>query len=194
MKNFLHILQRLIQYHEIAQLRPSIITPTDNDLFLLFWHQLVSVAYAAENKLDEPLRLTLLIYLNLRIWHFQSFPFMRYMVETLQKCLLKCMDYMRETAPTLFFWILFIGGMASQGHKGHPWFVSHLRFITHCLGYRDWAKVRSALGGFFYTDQPKETMAEDLWSEVIAKENCKSLLALCYLTLLIIFTNRLALI
>ncbi|KAL4871243.1 hypothetical protein BDV12DRAFT_32769 [Aspergillus spectabilis] len=171
MKTFLLVFQRLIQYYEVAQLRSSVTMPTDNDLFVVYEHQIVSTRYTAPNDLNEPIRLSLLIYLNMRVWHFQSFPIMQYMVEPLRQSLISSLAHFKETAPNLLFWLLFIGGMASQGHKGHLWFVSHLTEIMQQLGIDEWERARSILGGFFYTDQPEETGGEDLWSEMLLKEN-----------------------
>jgi hypothetical protein len=35
------------------------------------------------------------------------------------------------------------------------------------LGVEEWEKARVMLGEFFYTDQPGETGAEDVWNEVL---------------------------
>ncbi|KAL2802261.1 hypothetical protein BJX63DRAFT_120268 [Aspergillus granulosus] len=177
MKTFLRISQRLVQYYEVARLRPSIIMPTDNDLFVLLKHQLVAIRYPVaaagpsgplvpgSSLLNEPLRITLLIYLHMRTWHFQNIPIMRYMVNSLQQILLLCKT-IRQTAPDALFWILFIGGMASRGYNGHSWFVSQLAEISRYLALRDWATAREVLGGFFYTDQPDEPGGEELWDQV----------------------------
>ncbi|KKK18816.1 hypothetical protein ARAM_003261 [Aspergillus rambellii] len=172
MKTFLRVFQRLITYYEIAQLRPSLVMPTDNDLFLVFEHELLSASYAEETDVHEPLRLCLLIYLNLRVWHFQSFPFMRYMIEALRQSLVPRLNYIETMDRTLLFWILFVGGMASQGYNCHPWFVHHLTTTTTRLGFDKWETARPVLGRFFYTDQPGEKRgAEDLWNEVLVKES-----------------------
>ncbi|KAL2835187.1 hypothetical protein BDW59DRAFT_168452 [Aspergillus cavernicola] len=155
---FLHVFQRLIQYYEVAQPQPSLIMPTDNDLFVVFEHQLLSIRYTAANNLKEPLHISQLIYLNLLVWHFQSFPIMQHMVETLRQILMSCttLTHFKETAPNLLFWILYTGGMVSQGHQGHLWFVTHLAEMIHHLGLDEWANARLVLGGFFYTEQPEE--------------------------------------
>ncbi|RHZ56138.1 uncharacterized protein CDV56_100127 [Aspergillus thermomutatus] len=172
MKTFLQVLQRLIIYFETAQQQPSIVMPTDNDLFLVFEHQLLSTVYESDaNPLQEPLRLSLLIYLNLRIWHFQTFPFMQFMVEALRRSLGPAYGHAQSTASDLLFWILFIGGMASQGYKCHPWFVSRLTELARRLDLIEWEKARETLGGFFYTDQPGERGAENLWNEVLLMES-----------------------
>ncbi|KAL5340306.1 hypothetical protein BJX70DRAFT_123605 [Aspergillus crustosus] len=136
MQVFLRISARLVAYYETAMASPEVVMPTDNDLFLVLEHQLLSVCYdnqqeettdsnlvpgagagaglesgseslslpehkqEPELKLDEPLRQTLLSYLNLRIWHLQSFPFMQYMVTSLKATLL--------TTP--MFCVYFLGG------------------------------------------------------------------------------------
>ncbi|PKX91517.1 uncharacterized protein P174DRAFT_452813 [Aspergillus novofumigatus IBT 16806] len=172
LKTFVQILRRLIIYFETAQQQPSIVLPTDNDLFLVLEHQLLSAAYeTGTTLLQEPLRLSLLIYLNLRIWHFQAFPFMQFMVEGLRRSLVPAYGHAQSTAPDLVFWILFIGGMASQGYKCHPWFVSRLAEMARRLDLVEWEKARETLGGFFYTDQPGERGAENLWNEVLLMES-----------------------
>ncbi|EAW17372.1 uncharacterized protein NFIA_072870 [Aspergillus fischeri NRRL 181] len=172
LKTFVQVLRRLIIYFEAAQQQPSIVLPTDNDLFLVFEHQLLSTVYeTGTTLLQEPLRLSLLIYLNLRIWHFQAFPFMQFMVEALRRSLVPAYGHAQSTAPDLLFWILFVGAMASQGYKCHPWFVSRLTEMTRRLDLVEWEKARETLGGFFYTDQPGERGAENLWNEVLLMES-----------------------
>ncbi|KAL3495351.1 hypothetical protein BJX62DRAFT_233344 [Aspergillus germanicus] len=168
MKTFLHVMKRLIQYYEIAQLTPSIIMPTDNDLFLLLEHQLLSVTYPVSfNAFNEPLRLALLIYLNMRIWHLHSFPFMAYLIGYFRTALEGALARLRGDDPGLLFWILFIGGMASLGHEGHEWFVAQLAETAYeNLGIREWTEARQVLVGYFYTDQPGDSGGEDLWKEV----------------------------
>ncbi|KAL3462367.1 hypothetical protein BJX64DRAFT_288488 [Aspergillus heterothallicus] len=197
---FLQIAQRLILHYETAQLYPEVIQPTDNDPFLIFEHQLLSTQYttpttpnpkstaaiAVKNEpdhheltvqsispLNEPLRLTLIIYLNFRIWHFQCFPFMSHMVTHLQHALIPLYKQIESTAPTLLFWILFVGGMASQGYKCHGWFVNGLIDLVkpEKLDLGEWEDAKSLLEGFFYTRQAwsGEELDADLWNEVLLK-------------------------
>jgi hypothetical protein len=179
MKNFLHMFQRSIQYYEVACLRPSIIMPTDNDLFVLLEYQLISIRYpqnpaascTVSTLLHEPLRLTLFIYLNLFVWRFQVFPVMQYMVNPLLQSLgsttpIPILKQIKQGAPDVLFWILFIAGMASRGHDGHSWFVAQLVELTLDLGIRDWFEAREILGGFFYSDQPGQSGGEELWEQV----------------------------
>ncbi|CEN60498.1 hypothetical protein ASPCAL02935 [Aspergillus calidoustus] len=192
----LRVAQRLILHYETAQVHPEIIQSTDNDPFLIFEHQLLSTSYSipatrgqdsahdgadsnnelsAEHPsiLNEPLRLSLIIYLNFRIWHFQCFPFMNHMVSNLQRTLSPLYAELQSTAPTLLFWILFIGGMASQGYKCHSWFVNGLIALVtpEQLDLGDWDDAKAVLEGFFYTKQhwSGEQLDGDLWNEVLLK-------------------------
>ncbi|KAL3456920.1 hypothetical protein BJX64DRAFT_269748 [Aspergillus heterothallicus] len=185
MKTLLHVSQRLIQYYEKGQIQPSTVLPTDNSLFLVLGHGLLSVRYpAAQDEdadktscaLDEPIRITLFIYLNMRIWNFQEYPIMQLLVNRLQASLLRttsptspapALAQIKNTAPDLLFWILFTGGMAAQGHDVHLWFVHQLVDLAPFLGLREWEMVRVVLGGFFYTDQPDQPRGEALWEQVV---------------------------
>ncbi|KAJ0422490.1 hypothetical protein BJY00DRAFT_77786 [Aspergillus carlsbadensis] len=171
MKTFLHVMKRLIQYYEIAQLSPSIIMPTDNDLFLLLEHQLLSVRYPVSfNAFNEPLRLALLIYLNMCIWHLHSFPFMSYLIGYLRRALEGSLVRLKANDPSVLLWVLFIGGMASVGHEGHSWFVEQLGETAYeNLGIREWNEARGVLIGYFYTDQPGDSGGEDVWGEVLLR-------------------------
>ncbi|KAJ0420978.1 hypothetical protein BJY00DRAFT_301257 [Aspergillus carlsbadensis] len=116
--------------------------------------------------LNEPLRLTLIIYLFTRVCDFQNLPMIEVMVETLRQSLDP------NTAPDLLFWILFICGLASKGSSSHAWLVHHLASVALDLGLKEWmGDVRPLLGEFFYTDRSSqgrvETVGEDLWSEVV---------------------------
>jgi hypothetical protein len=168
-------------YYEHAQRNPSSVMPTDNDLFLVMEHQLLSACYTTTDPTDinEPLRQTLIIYLNLRVWHFQSFPFMQYMVEALRTALEVPYVYLQTETPELLFWIMVVGSLASQGYKCHRWFVNGLSNLVERLGLGEWAEARRVLAGYFYTEQVSEKRAEeDLWNEVLLKASCE-FLSLC---------------
>ncbi|KAL3484312.1 hypothetical protein BJX62DRAFT_218866 [Aspergillus germanicus] len=169
---YTQVLHRLTVHYEEAQLNPSIITPTDNDLFLVFDHQLLSTAYESrEDDLHEPLRLAFLIYVNIRIWHFQGIPLTQYPAVALQTSIEVPFTYLQETAPDLLFWMLWIGGLASRGAESRTWFVENLRTVAQQLGLEHWIAARIVLGGFFYTDQygwqGEKVAEEELWGEVI---------------------------
>ncbi|KAL3446102.1 hypothetical protein BJX65DRAFT_309340 [Aspergillus insuetus] len=169
---YTQVLHRLIIHYEEAQLNPSLITPTDNDLFLVFDHQLLSTAYASgEDDLHEPLRLAFLIYVNIRIWHFQGIPLTQYPATALQTSLEVPFAYLQVNATKLLFWMLWMGGLASRGAECNVWFVENLRVVVQQLGLDHWVTARILLGGFFYTDQHgwqgEKVAEEELWGEVL---------------------------
>ncbi|KAJ0413614.1 hypothetical protein BJY00DRAFT_319611 [Aspergillus carlsbadensis] len=170
-----NIFRRLIIYFENATLHPELGMLTDNDIFVVTEHQLLSLRFLAddEKRLNEPLRLCLLLYLNLRVWHLQGLPILDSVVVSLQEHLAAELLYLHSVAPEITLWMLFIGGMASSGRGGtlHPWFVAQLLETREFLGIRHWSEAREILAGFFYTDQPGVAGAEDLWNEALmAKE------------------------
>ncbi|KAL2826546.1 hypothetical protein BJY01DRAFT_262308 [Aspergillus pseudoustus] len=178
MQASIEICRRIILYFESANLHPELGTPTDNDLLVCTEHQLHSLSFTADaedhnninstnNLLNEPLRLALLIYLNTRVWHLGKLPIMGRLVGPLKASLAPQLPFFQEIAPDLIFWILFMGGMASRGYSVHAWFVTRLIETAGLLGVRTWAEARAILGEFFYTDQPGETAAEDLWDGVL---------------------------
>jgi hypothetical protein len=126
MRASIKIVRRLIIYFENATLHPELGSLTDNDIFVVMEHQLLSLTFSTdeEKRLNEPLRLCLLLYPNLRIWHLQGLPILDSVVVPLQEHLASELLYLHSVAPELTFWMLFMGGMASVGRGGrlHPWF------------------------------------------------------------------------
>jgi hypothetical protein len=109
----------------------------------------------------------------MRIWHFQTLPIMQKMVDALRECLLfsgtatvPALTGIKQAAPEVLFWILFTGGLASQGHEGHSWFVDQARDLAGDLGLCEWGDGREILGRFFYTEQPEEQGGEQLWRQL----------------------------
>ncbi|CEL10456.1 hypothetical protein ASPCAL13575 [Aspergillus calidoustus] len=171
MRASIKIVRRLIIYFENASLHPELGVLTDNDIFVVTEHQLLSLTFstADERRLNEPLRLCLLLYLNLRVWHLQGLPILDSVVVSLQEHLASELLYLHSVAPELTLWMLFMGGMASGGRGGtlHPWFLAQLLETGEFLGVRDWSEAMGIFAGFFYTDQPGVPSAEDLWIEAL---------------------------
>ncbi|KAL5332700.1 hypothetical protein BJX70DRAFT_392789 [Aspergillus crustosus] len=194
MQSLLRVFSRVIIYYESVMLSPEIVMPTDNDLFVLFEHQLLSTPYQERyprcattttllpqhpkqkhHPLNEPLRLTMLVYLNIRIWHLQPFAFMQHITDALKRSILThpCISELQDTYPEPMFWIFFIGGLASQSYTTHAWFVNNLTEMTRFLAIGHLDHARQILERFFYTEQPGEIKAEEvLWNEVLAREAC----------------------
>ncbi|KAL3462202.1 hypothetical protein BJX64DRAFT_288535 [Aspergillus heterothallicus] len=165
MQRILDSFRRVIRHFEISTIHPKVVAQTDNDLFVIIQYDLLSTRYPPtfheqedhhSPNLNDPLRLALMIYMYIRVPQLQTLPIIRCMAETLQQSLVHSgRSTFRAVAPDLLFWILFIGGMASQGYTSHPWFIGHLADVARDLGLGDWKfQVRPLLGEFFYTDRP----------------------------------------
>ncbi|KAL3481542.1 hypothetical protein BJX99DRAFT_243560 [Aspergillus californicus] len=171
MKSLLEMFRRLIQHLELGTLFPTLIPPTDNDLFVIIQHHMLSLNYKPNTyTLNEPLRLSLLLYLYIRVVRFGNLPLVNQIVEHLKQSLGSpiAFTYFQVIAPDLLFWILFMGGLASQGYSSHAWFVEHLVEVARGLGVEQWSRqARPLLGEFFYADQAGQSAGEDLWREVV---------------------------
>ncbi|KAL2812616.1 hypothetical protein BJX63DRAFT_443402 [Aspergillus granulosus] len=210
MRTFLHVFARLMLYYEEAVRNPALVMDTDNDLYILFEHQLLATRYRypatmymqpglsgaldddtnemalrvnSSSPLDEPLRLTLLIYLTTRMWHLQPFPAMAYITASLRDTLaITLLDpdpgtnttsviyHLNTVAPDLLFWVLFVGGTASQGYTPRSWFADNLALPVRSLGLKDWGEARKVLGDFFWSDQDCFQKDEQvLWKDALDK-------------------------
>ncbi|KAF3392824.1 hypothetical protein F1880_008549 [Penicillium rolfsii] len=169
MKVLFQVMRRLIIYYEHAQRNPASVMPTDNDLFIVAEHQILCSRYKTTDLTDinEPLRFTLLIYLNLRItshsWNMS--------LRISDGALTFHTPHLQSETPELLFWILVLGSLASQGFKCHRWYLNRLIEMAEQLGLSEWDEARAIMGRFFYTDQASEKRAEDnLWNEVLLRE------------------------
>lgn len=172
--------QRLVRYYEAARLQPSMVVPTDNDLFVIFEHQLLSVSFdsaravTTSGLMSECVRLSLLIYSNIRIWDFQTFPFVACIVACLRQNLELCFDDMLHISPDLLFWICFMGGMGAKGYHSRPWFVGRLAEVAPLLGMHGLSQVNGLLTQFFWTIRPDDVSQCELWEEVLSEQSGKS--------------------
>ncbi|KAL2844554.1 hypothetical protein BJY01DRAFT_248065 [Aspergillus pseudoustus] len=216
MRTFLRVFARLTAYYEVAVPNPALVMDTDNDLYILLEHQLLDARYCpatlnagarlpgtecgggyiddtdSHSLLNEPLRLTLLIYLMTRMWHLQPFSAMEYVTKTLRDALsletaflevdpdrdtalepdvsttpVTTLHHIKTIAPDLVLWILFVGATASRGYTSRAWFVEQLAGSVWELGLREWDEARRVLGKFFWSDQDCFQCDEDVvWTEV----------------------------
>lgn len=163
---------RLVTYNEMAQRQPTLIKPTDNDMFILFEHQLLSLPYdiwaLPATQIQECVRITILIYSNIRIWKFASFPFVGALVSFLREALIKAdFEYFMTSAPELLFWVLFVGSAGAKGHVSRTWYLTHLAKAAEYLRLHNWSEVRTLVTQFFYVDRVVDTPLEELWDEVL---------------------------
>jgi hypothetical protein len=172
---FLHLLQRLrrlVIYLELALENPSLIKPTDNDLFIHFEHQLLSLPYSrwglSATEIQECVRIATFVYCEIRVFKFLQFPFIGVVESGLREALIRAdLDYFIASAPELLLWVLFIGSEGAKGHPSRTWYLSRLANVGQYLMLSSWEDARDLLKGFFYVDRVVATPLEQLWNEVV---------------------------
>ncbi|KAL3495784.1 hypothetical protein BJX62DRAFT_160619 [Aspergillus germanicus] len=165
MKSSLRLFQHLTLCSSLQ--RPSRVTPLDDSLIELAVHQLLCLSFVGSpGEFQEPLRLALLLYTLTRILALQWVHSVAFLVEDLRRSLHSTLPTLQSMADDLLFWILFVGGMASEGLECRRWFVVRLRETSEHLGITDWDAAFPLLDGFFFLDRPGENYAGNLWEEV----------------------------
>ncbi|KAL4958032.1 hypothetical protein BDW69DRAFT_179978 [Aspergillus filifer] len=171
MKSLLRLFQRLTLLFKPTEYEECTGTLADNNLVILAGHQLLSLSFAgALAGFHESLRLAMVVYSAFRIFDLQFMPNSRIIVDDLDRTLHSSFQPLKDKAPDLLFWILFVGGLASQDLDCHDWFVARLAEMAECLEIYDWNTALSLLRQFFFVIRSAETKPESLWNEVLARQ------------------------
>jgi hypothetical protein len=72
----------------------------------------------------------------------------------------------QQCAPDLLFWILYMGGFASQGFDCHELFVTQLKTSVAELSLTEWSSALSILHGFFFVGRIGNDAARLFWDSV----------------------------
>ncbi|KAL4968412.1 uncharacterized protein BDV14DRAFT_197189 [Aspergillus stella-maris] len=171
MKSLLRLFQRLTLLIKPTEYEDCTGTLADNNLVILAGHQLLSLFFSgALARFQESLRLAMVVYSAFRIFDLQFMPNSRIIVDDLDRTLHSSFPMLKDKAPDLLFWILFVGGLASQDLDCHDWFVVRLAEVAECLEIYDWITALSLLRQFFFVIRPAETKPECLWNEVLTRQ------------------------
>jgi len=89
-------------------------------------------------------------------------------IQRLKSCL-DMIDMDTEQARTLFFWVLFMGGVAVVGTTDRAWFVARLAKAkaTMQLQICSWKDAKSSLMRFYWVDRIHEDLCRDLWDDAL---------------------------
>ncbi|KAL4787894.1 hypothetical protein BJX76DRAFT_353693 [Aspergillus varians] len=170
MRSSLRLFQRLASYYESTEREPSMRAPIDNSLMIIGGHRLLSLSFSGTSaSFQESLRLAMLVYCATRILDLQWINCVPFAVEDLRQSLHSSLSILQDTACDLLFWILFVGGMASQGLECHRWFVIRLGEAAERLAVTDWNTALSLLRQFFFVIRPAEKQPERLWNSTVEK-------------------------
>lgn len=172
LRSTIRSLQQIAVYHKrMGYVSARAVMPIENDFLLLIAHQLLSMVFdgtSAHYHLQETLRLSTLLYSTIRIWALKEVACVSVFVNILRRILEPSFPVLRRTASDLLFWILFIGGLASQGFESHAWFVARCAEITEELSLKDWDSAALVLQGFFFVYQSTDSATQNLWNEVLS--------------------------
>ncbi|KAL5337753.1 hypothetical protein BJX70DRAFT_368682 [Aspergillus crustosus] len=124
---------------------------------------------ATSTDIQEPLRITMLIFSAIQVFDLQWVPCIPFAVEDLRQSLDATLPILWDTAYDLLFWILFIGGMALRGLDCHQWVVAHLGEAADRLGMVDWNMALPLLQQFFFFPRASAKRPECLWNEVLSQ-------------------------
>lgn len=73
-----------------------------------------------------------------------------------------------ETSTPLLLWILFVGGLSSQGAE-RKWFISHLGFVVENLTLASWNEIKICIMGILWSDGLADSRGVGTWGkEVVA--------------------------
>jgi len=77
--------------------------------------------------------------------------------------------------PELLFWILFVGGCASEGRPERDWFREQLEFSRGKLGLWSREEAKEMLKQFAWVERWNDEQYNVLWDELVSQGATKSL-------------------
>ena len=141
--------------------------PFENDHLVLLANRLHSLPREISlTPFQDAIRLGTLCYLTVRVMRFEGNPCIENLIRTLRHNFEYSLPILYSVAPDLLFWILFVGGIASQGFDCHIWCIENLRNCTSQLGLRTWEDASSILEGYFFVNRLRNDPANALWNSV----------------------------
>lgn len=140
----------------------------DCSVLALWGYQVLSLASADEiPSVCSTLRHTMLVHATVRIWDFAGLNCTGTLVGLLRKDLVNTYCLIWATSPELLLWVLFMGGLASQGRDGHWWWVTEFANIAIKLSLTNWDGLLVVLEGFCFKYRTMDKIVDDLWTEAL---------------------------
>lgn len=178
LKSTLQALQKLINYYEdqLSSDFARFSNPIGNDYLIVLILRLYSpVSECSHMAFQESLRLSTIVYCMIRICTHQGLPSLAVLVDRLRQSLNHSFLNLHFFAPDLLFWMLFMGGLASQTPPipSQAWFVEHLAVLACELSLADWNSAVHVLQGYFFFSRVNELEAKSLWESVVEMRRIK---------------------
>jgi hypothetical protein len=162
LKMLIRSFQDIISIYENTLRFDSELALVDHTSALLLVNRIYALPFDyAISSLDDTLRLGIMIYTLTRVWTLQGS--LEYLLQNLRERIENILGYLLESAPDLFFWIVFIGCLASTGYDCHEWYVTHLRVSCKNLALDGWGEAVQVLETFFFVCRSKDESAKGIW-------------------------------
>lgn len=182
LKSTLQALQKLINYYEdhlsgdFARHYNPIVNDYLNVLILRLYSPVGECSHMA---FQESLRLSTIVYCLSRICSHQGSPSLAIMVDRLRQSLDHSYLDLHVMAPDLLFWILFMGGLASDKPlvSSQAWFVEPLAVLADELSLAHWHSAVQVLQGYFFFPRANDWEAKSLWESVLETRRIKTVCA-----------------
>lgn len=141
------------------------------ETLVILTHTLISLPHEHEHehhypltKLEESVRLALLLYCDTALWRFSPWiSWVKSVVTALREavcsCLLSPLSSPSVAHLELRLWILVLSlqacepGLVGEEGRMRMWWVEHIRLTAMQLGVREWSEARYVFRGFFYVER-----------------------------------------
>lgn len=142
--------------------------------FLLLWtHETLSIQLPdGVDDVQSIIRLAVLVHAMIRIWDLQGVEGSGILAHNMRQRVLATSTILQNDAPDLLVWILFLGGLLSQGRKGHEWWVYKLADAARRISITQWDSLLVVLEGFCFIYRKTDKPARDLWNETLEVMGC----------------------
>ncbi|KAF3400321.1 hypothetical protein DPV78_006070 [Talaromyces pinophilus] len=141
--------------------------------FLLLWnYETLSVQFQDVDDVQGTIRLALLVHAMIRIWDLQGVEALGTLAHNLRRSLAITLTILETNVPDLLVWVLFLGGLASQGLKGHEWWVYKLADAAVRMSATKWHSLLKVLEGCCLLYRTTDIPVKGLWNDTLELMGC----------------------
>jgi hypothetical protein len=171
-KSIISCYQQLVLHYERGENPTVNPISVENDCLLYLSHRLLCLPYQCPlTEFEEIIRVSIFVYLSIRIWSIYGTPCLDSQVKSLRDLLRRNNFLLESTASDLLFWVLFIGSLASKGLESHSWFSARLVDIADQMHLQDWDTATAFLGEFLFICRPQDDPAVELWYSLFQRRS-----------------------
>ena len=136
--------------------------------FLLLWnYEILSVQFQDVDDVQGRIRLTLLAHAMIRIWDLQGVEALGTLAHNLRQSLVITSTILETDVLDLLVWVLFLGGLASQGLNGHEWWVYKLVDAAVRMSATKWHSLLKVSEGCCLLYRTTDIPVKGLWNDTL---------------------------